>query len=146
MTDRSKVIVAIDNSESAMTALDWGCHYAKMAGADVEAMHVWGYPEPGPRTGISEPYEAMQIEAMETLRDQILRYSDQHQPGVGIHARAVEGSVVDEIVDASHSAVLVVVGRRSRHSLGPLSLGSVSRGVAERAACPVVVVHPHDKT
>jgi nucleotide-binding universal stress UspA family protein len=146
MSDRSKVLIALDDSESALTALDWGCHYAKMSGADVEAMHVWGYPEPGPRTGISEPYEAMKLEAMETLRNQIARYSDEHQPGVGIHATVVEGSVVDELVDASHTAALVVVGRRSRHSLGPLALGSVSRGVAERAACPVVVVHPHDKT
>jgi nucleotide-binding universal stress UspA family protein len=146
MSERSKVVVALDDSESALTALAWGCHYAELAHADVEAVHVWGYPVPGPRTGISEPYEAMQIEALETLRNQISRFSEQHRPAVGIHARVVEGSVVDELVDASHTAALVVVGRRSRHSLGPLALGSVSRGVAERAACPVVVVHPHDRT
>ena len=60
-------------------------------------------------------------------------------------ARVVEGSVVDALVDESHAAALVVVGRRGRHTL-PAALGSVSRGVAERAVCPVVVVHPHDKT
>ena len=145
MGDRAKVLVALDDSDAAMTALDWGCKYAHMAGADVEAVHVWGYPHPGPRTGVSEPYEAMQLEAIEMLRDQISRYTSDHQPHVGIHGRVVEGSVVDALVDESHHATLVVVGRRGRHTL-PAALGSVSRGVAERAVCPVVVVHPHDKT
>lgn len=145
MNDRSKVIVALDGSDGALQALDWACRYARMAGVDVEAVHVWGYPEPGLRTGVSEPYAAMQLEAMETMRDQITRYTDEHHPGVGIHARVVEGSVVEALADESHRAELMVVGSRGHHH-GPVAImGSVSRGVAERAACPVVIVHPRDR-
>jgi nucleotide-binding universal stress UspA family protein len=85
------------------------------------------------------------LEAMETLREHVGRYAEDHHPTVGIHARVVEGSVVDALVDESHRAELMVLGSRGHHR-GPVAImGSVSRGVAERAACPVVVVHPRDR-
>jgi nucleotide-binding universal stress UspA family protein len=139
-----RVLVAIDGSEGAERALDWACRYASVAGCDVEALHVWGYPEPGRRTGISEPYEDMQLEAAELLRDQVTHYVDGHHPPVAVHSQLEEGPVVDVLVDRSHQADLLVVGRRGRGALRMAPLGSVSRSVAERAACPVVVVHPHD--
>lgn len=145
MADRSRVLVALDGSDAALHALDWACHYARMAGCDVDAVHVWGYPERGYRTGISEPYEAMRLEALETMRDQLTRFGEEHHPDVAIHPRVIEGSAIDALVDESHRADLLVVGRRGRAGAASTVLGSISRGVAERAVCPVVVVHPHDR-
>lgn len=144
MNGSTKVLVAIDGSEGALRALDWACHYAAMAECDVDALHVWGYPDPGPRTGISEPYDDMQLEAAQVLHDQIKRYIDDHDPPVAIHGRLAQGPVPDVLIDESHHAGLLVVGRRGRSAIAASLLGSVSRNVAERAACPVVVVHPHD--
>ena len=144
MNGSTRLLVAIDGSEGALRALDWACHYAALAGCDVDAVHVWGYPDPGPRTGISEPYEDMQLEAAQVLHDTVKRYVDEHHPAAGIHARLVQGPVADVLVDESHRADLLVVGRRGRSAIAASLLGSVSRNVAERAACPVVVVHPHD--
>jgi nucleotide-binding universal stress UspA family protein len=141
----ARLLVAVDGSEGAMRALDWACHYAALAGCDVEAVHVWGYPDPGPRTGISEPYEDMQLEAAQVLHDTVKQYIDDHHPPVTIHPRLAQGPVPEVLVDESHHADLLVVGRRGRTPIAASLLGSVSRTVAERAACPVVVVHPHDR-
>lgn len=144
MNERTKVLVAVDGSEGAARALDWACHYAAMAGCDVDAVHVWGYPDPGYRTGISEPYEDMQLEAAQVLHDAVKRYIDEHNPPVTIHPRLAQGPVPEVLIDQSHHAEMLVVGRRGRGAIASSLLGSVSRNVAERAACPVVVVHPHD--
>lgn len=144
MNGRTRLLVAVDGSEGAEHALDWACHYASMAGCDVDTVHVWGYPDPGPRTGVSEPYEDMQLEAAQVLHETVKGYVEQHHPPVAIHPRLVQGPVAEVLIDESHHADLLVVGRRGRTAIAASLLGSVSRNVAERAACPVVVVHPHD--
>ena len=57
--------------------------------------------------------------------------------GAGLR-RLEADSPVEELVDASHSADLVVVG--SRGNRGIAALGSVAERVAHQAACPVLIV------
>jgi nucleotide-binding universal stress UspA family protein len=57
-----------------------------------------------------------------------------------IEKRLVEGDAGDVLVSESAGADLVVVGSHGRSGIKAVLLGSVSRHVVERAACPVVVV------
>ena len=138
MNDRSKVVVGLDGSDGSTAALAWACDYAAAVGADVTAVQVWGYPSPGHRTGISEPYDDMKLEAMQRMRDQIEQFIAAKEPSVLIHSHVVEGPVDDVLVDESHRADLLVVGNRGLH--GVRALGSVSERVAHKAPCSVLVV------
>ena len=63
-------------------------------------------------------------------------------PDVVVTETYRRGEPVRRLVEASREASLVVVGSRGRRMLATNLLGSVSRGVAERAYCPVAVVRP----
>lgn len=61
-------------------------------------------------------------------------------PGLELHRRTVEGHARRVLVDASHSADLLVVGaRRGEGRLG-LQLGRVAHTALHHSACPVAVV------
>lgn len=63
-------------------------------------------------------------------------------PDVAVTESYRRGEPVRRLVEASRDASLVVVGTRGRRMLATTLLGSVSRGVVERAYCPVAVVRP----
>ena len=58
--------------------------------------------------------------------------------------RAVNGFPVAELIAASRTADLIVLGARGITPIQRLLLGSVSSGVLHHAQCPVVVV-PADR-
>jgi nucleotide-binding universal stress UspA family protein len=62
----------------------------------------------------------------------------------GVYTRVEFGSPVDELirVGAEDATELLVLGARGRGGLASAVLGSVSRAVADRARCPVLVVPP----
>jgi nucleotide-binding universal stress UspA family protein len=62
------------------------------------------------------------------------------EPGIEVEARAVSGDPVSALVAAADDLDLLVMGSRARGSRRALTLGSVSRKVAERATCVVLVV------
>lgn len=62
------------------------------------------------------------------------------EPAIEIERRLVEGDARDVLVSESADADLVVVGSHGHSGIKAALLGSVSRHVVERAACPVVVV------
>ena len=57
-----------------------------------------------------------------------------------VERKLVEGDAGEALVAESEAAQLVVVGSHGRSGFKAALLGSVSRHVANHAACPVVVV------
>jgi nucleotide-binding universal stress UspA family protein len=60
--------------------------------------------------------------------------------GVEVEARVLPDDPVGALIAASDDVDLLVIGSRARGTRRALMLGSVSREVAERATCPVLVV------
>jgi len=61
------------------------------------------------------------------------------ESAIEIEKRLVEGDAGEALVLQSADADLVVVGSHGRSGIKAALLGSVSRHVIDRAACPVVV-------
>lgn len=62
------------------------------------------------------------------------------ESGVEIDCHPVHGRADQVLIDASHSATVVVVGARGVGGIEALLLGSVADRVVHHARCPVVVV------
>jgi nucleotide-binding universal stress UspA family protein len=64
-------------------------------------------------------------------------YGDSH----ALSLRVMPGPTAPILIEASRTAAMLVVGSRGHGGFTGLLLGSVSAACAERAQCPVLVVH-----
>jgi nucleotide-binding universal stress UspA family protein len=101
----------------------------------------WGsIPVVGP--GDEPVLDSLRRAAEEMTQRAASRLDGAGPTSVTVHA--VSGFVVNELVDASQDADLVVVGSRGGNSFSRVLVGSVSNEVVQHSACPVVIV-PHER-
>lgn len=139
------IIVAVDGSPAARSAVGLATQLAKGVGAALTVVHA----SPRLAEAVFEENPLSRIEDEEIAADPILAEAIEQarELGVEAHARLVGERGADEIADAllgiaaSVEADLIVMGSRGRGALAESLLGSVSRGVAQRSTVPVVVVH-----
>ncbi|HEY0616731.1 MAG TPA: universal stress protein [Kribbella sp.] len=138
------VVVALDDSGESDAAIEFALAAAAERHAPVRVVHVWDLPssyswDAMNVAGIGEQWNGTAEEHFEAIADQWRR----KYPELTIDVDVRRGHAVDGIVAAAESShsQLVVVGGRSHHHLTAAVLGSVARGVAQHATCPVVVVH-----
>jgi nucleotide-binding universal stress UspA family protein len=142
------IVVGIDGSPNSERALDWAMKQAAALHTSLTAVAVhevpksyWGnMPVVGPADAalvdqLRESAEQMTHEAEGRLGD---------AKPASVTVRAVSGFAVQELVDASQDADMLVVGSRGGGGFAHLLVGSVSSQVIQNAACPVVTV-PHPK-
>ena len=139
------VVVGVDGSPAAMSALDFAFQAASRSGSRVIAVHAWDVPSydlivvpdgpvPLPLSDVADDEVRLAAEALAGFRDEY--------PDVTVEERLVRAPAVQALVDASAEASLLVVGTHGRSpALGAL-LGSVSHGVLHKASIPVAVVPP----
>lgn len=140
------VIVGIDSSPHSDAALEYGFAYADRHGLPLVALHVYRLgafvdpvtPYPAPPYPITEQLGRIRSEAARTAEHSIGPWTEKY-PDVTARADVTEGAPVHELVEASRTASLVVVGTRGHGGLAGMLLGSVSHGVMRHAHCPVVI-------
>ena len=59
-----------------------------------------------------------------------------------VSGEAIEGDATAVLTTASKDADLLAVGSRGRSGFKTMLFGSVALFVADRASCPVAVIHP----
>jgi nucleotide-binding universal stress UspA family protein len=143
------IVVGVDGSAASHEALRWAAQEASLRGARLVAVHAWTFAavspigDPGmilmPAVDYPDQLEAEQRAARAGLDDAVVEALGA-TPASKVEKRLVENDAGEALVEASASADLVVVGSHGRSGLKAAVLGSVSRHVVERAACPVVVV------
>lgn len=136
-TERGRVVVGVDGSEHAATALGWAVEEARLRGAALEVVHAWQVPYAAEFTFVGDAYDAAQRSAV-ALVDEMLVAAGLDPDDVV--RTVVQGSPVLALTDAGGGADLVVVGSRGRGGFAGLLLGSVSHQVSRHAERPVVVV------
>jgi nucleotide-binding universal stress UspA family protein len=142
------IVVGLDGSPSSERALDWALRHAAALHTSLTAIAVhqvaksyWGHEAvvgPGDVSVLGQ----LQRSAEEMTERALSRLTDARPSSVQV--RAVNGFVVQELVNASRDADELVLGSRSTTGLTRLVMGSVSSEIVQHSACPIVIV-PHQR-
>lgn len=139
-----RVVVGVDGSAHSLAALRWAAREADLRHAKLRVVHacpsnstdIPSLPSPGAMTEVANK------EAQAILEHAV---SNTHIPdGLVIEFVPVSGSPAKALLDASHDADLIVVGRTGRSLLAGLALGSVATQLSHHATIPAVFVSSTD--
>lgn len=136
---RPRVVVGIDGHGSCAAVLGTAFRAAAQRGVPLAAVHAWTPDAPADHEGICGPAAASEALAHECL-DRALTPWRSRFADVLVIPRLPSADAAAALVRESEGAALVVVGSRARGAVSGRLCGSVSRRVAQRARCPVVVV------
>ena len=132
-TPTRRILVAYDGSADAELALRWAAEEARATGRGLHVVTV--------DDAITSPWGA---EAVHRGED-VLAGVEERFADLDVELETRVGHVTGELLRASVSDDLLVVGSRGHGRAEDLLIGSVSQHLARHAPCPVVVVRPtHD--
>ncbi|MCV7220171.1 universal stress protein [Mycolicibacterium elephantis] len=142
---RHGIVVGVDGSPASKVAVDWAAREADMRNAPLTLVHVLPaarfWPEVATPSRIEQLYQS---QAQRWLREATTVAEKAMTAPGRIDTRLLDGAVLPSLVDLSKEAQLIVVGCRGQGSLARRLMGSISRGLVQRAHCPVAVVHDED--
>ncbi|MGY1700542.1 universal stress protein [Geodermatophilus sp. SYSU D00766] len=149
-TTPREVVVGVDGSDGARTALAWALREAGLHGVPVRAVTVWPPDLPPHRHdgGVGRP-DVADLEA--DVRSRMAAEAADVAASTGtdavpVHPEVRFGHPVQQLVDAAGEDRLLVVGSRGRGPLRGALLGSVSQQCAQYARGPVAVVRDDEST
>ena len=141
--DGGLVVVGVDGSEESVAALRWAAYYATAAGATVQALIAWHYPDVAGAAPVGVAPAPVRHESEQRIRatlDQAVRQVYPDPAAAGVQTRVAYGHPSQTLVEASKEASLLVVGSRGHGAFTGMLLGSVSMHCVTGAFCPVTVV------
>jgi nucleotide-binding universal stress UspA family protein len=138
----TKILLATDGSEDAGLALRAAVDLCSRMDSELHVVHAWRpFPEHShPSVAMASDSALYEREAQEVLFGQLDKVEEAGAVAAGAHLK--RGRAAETIADAARDlgAALIVVGSRGLGPGGRLVMGSVSEGVVDLAACPVLVV------
>jgi nucleotide-binding universal stress UspA family protein len=141
-----RVVVGVDISPHGEPALDYAFGYADAHRLPLVALHVYTVgsfvypvmPYPVPPYPVVEELDRIRAQALRTAEHALGRWTEKY-PDVEVRVEVTEGPAARELVEASRTAGLLVVGTRGHGGLAGVLLGSVSHAVLRHAHCPVAI-------
>ena len=138
------VVVGTDGSDQSCSAVEWAAREAMLRGAALRIVSVptlpsrmaWREVPQGTPDTVADTIVKSYEHALAAAADRAAEV----EPGLAVDTALRSGRPASALVDAAAGASLLVVGSRGGGGFAALLLGSVSRHVATRADCPVVVV------
>ena len=136
-----RVVVGVDGSASSIEALRRAAGIAERYGATLVGVTAWSYPDAwhGYVGADWSPEQDAHEIAAETAQEV---FGDAKPSWYA--PEIAHGSPASVLIEATKDADLIVVGNRGRGGFAGLLLGSVSRSIAERAHCPVLIIRGAD--
>lgn len=136
------VVVGYDGSPASQRALVWAAEVSRALGDSLKIIHAVELDLVPSRRG----YALRPLNPSLEMVAETMVGGPSTWPGTPLarsRVRAVHafGGPAGELVDASMTADLLVLGTRGRGRARSALIGSVSSAVAARAYCPVVVLH-----
>jgi universal stress protein A len=136
-----KILVAINDSEPAMWALDVAASMTSEQHGELCLLHVVNRLHAPP-----PELDCLSTELLDELRARavdLLTGADDRVPAAIKRVRVIrEGKPADEVLAAAREleADLIVMGTHGRSRLSHLLLGSTAEAVVRQATCPVLTV------
>ena len=140
----SGITVGIDGSPNSHRALDWAvqeaaarhCGLTVLTVHQVIASYITGNPVTVPA---DQGLQDKERQAAEEATEKALKDAGPAQPA-WVQVSSVSGFAAEELIAASRTSDLLVVGARGGGGFHRLTLGSVCDQAVHHATCPVVVV------
>jgi nucleotide-binding universal stress UspA family protein len=142
------IVVGVDGSGPSQRALEWAMREAAIRHAPLSVLTV--HPAVVGYFGgvVSTPQD---LELTGQTKAAVQAQTDKALAGLNgphpesVTVRAVHGFPVEELVNASKEADMVVLGSRGVGGFTRLMLGSTAGQVVQHAHCPVLIVPPEDR-
>jgi nucleotide-binding universal stress UspA family protein len=135
------VIAGTDGSPSSFLAVEWAAREAVLHRTGLRVVAVPSLP---PRmTPDAEGRETVAGHVRQAMREALAEATKRAttlEPGLAVEPRLLPGAPAQVLFDLAAEGSMLVVGSRGAGGFSAMVLGSVSRYLATRAACPVVVV------
>ena len=138
---RGRVVVGVDGSAPSAQALAWAGDEAVRREATLHVVHAWMPPYPLGPTELFADLSPLEDAARELLDEEVDELTRRRPAPTTVDRTLLMDDAATALVDTSAGADLLVIGAGGRRALLGFTIGSVSRRCAERAPCPVVVVH-----
>jgi len=133
-----RVVVGVDGSAASIAAFRRGVTISRALKVPLQAISVWSFP-----LGMMGDYPPA-YSPEQDARDQLAAVTStifEGQIPDDIIQTVIEGYPAEVLIGVSEGAAMLVVGSRGRGELASLLLGSVSAECAEKAHCPVLIMH-----
>ncbi len=137
---RDRIVAGIDGSEASRQAAHWAAREAALRKVGLTLVSAILPPVSSAGFGPGLPVSLDALEQIRQVTDQQLAQVAESLEANDIATHAQIGSPAGVLLEASESALMVVIGSRGLGGFRGLMLGSVSAQVAAHADCPVVVV------
>ncbi|HEX5534686.1 MAG TPA: universal stress protein [Actinomycetales bacterium] len=125
------VVVGVDTGDLAIRLLQQAGEEAGRRSTGLVVVHCY-------RVDPGEDLAQVQAGARAAVQELVLRA--RLDPGVDVTIDLTSAPAAAALVERTREASLLVTGTRGLLALAGLTMGSVSRGVLDAAACPVLVV------
>jgi nucleotide-binding universal stress UspA family protein len=142
--DAGRVVVGVDGSTLSRAATEFAFEEASWRGAGLTAIHTWEVPETAALTPARYDVDRVASDQERVIAEALAGYQGKY-PDVEVRRRTVHGDPTRTLTEASHGAVLTVVGSRGRGGFRGLLLGSVGHALLHHAGSPVTVVRTTDR-
>jgi len=135
------VVVAVDGSEDSLRAAEWAALEARRHS---RPLRIVSAPTLVPRLHSYQASPAVIANALRGIAARALGAAitrcEEVAPGLPVTTDLLSGEPALAVTESDADASMLVVGSRGAGGFAAMLLGSVSRYVASRATCPVVVV------
>ena len=142
---RLGIVVGIDDSPAARTAVQWAARDAELRNVPLTLVHA---VSPEVSTWLRTPVPAgvlrWQQEHGRRLVDEALKVveaASRHGGPAGIHTEILSSGAVPTLIDLSKDADMLVTGAQGSGRWPGRLLGSVSSALLRHAHCPVAIIH-----
>jgi nucleotide-binding universal stress UspA family protein len=143
------IIVGVDGSGHSQRALEWAMKEAAIRRTPLTVLTVnealRGYYA-GTAVYADDPVRTEAArEAAKAETEKVLARLEGPRPET-VTVKAVHGFPVEELIDVSKDADMLVLGSRGTGGFTRLLMGSVAGQVVQHAHCPVLIVPPQDRS
>jgi nucleotide-binding universal stress UspA family protein len=137
---KAPVVVAVDGSDTAMTAAQFAASEAEQRQLPLLIMHCFMWPTLYPPLTEAYPPDPQPREKAKAMLAAVAAEIRGKHPDLEISTRLRNGPPAAMLTDTSGHASMLVLGCRGAGGFAGLHIGSVAIHTAAHARCPVLVV------